>query len=167
MKFYLIRHGDAVPSQALNADAIRPLSNLGEAEVTINGKWLHKHLQQQGVEQLDWLISSPYIRARQTAAIVQQHCAAIQQSESADATPDGDPQQFADWLFAELAVNHARAQHVALVSHMPFVSYLVQTLDATRQPIVFPTASIAEFELDLAMLRGTFQRLIVPEAILT
>ncbi|RUO41263.1 phosphohistidine phosphatase SixA [Pseudidiomarina aestuarii] len=167
MKFYLIRHGDAVPSQALNADAIRPLSKLGEAEVATNGKWLHQHLREQGVEQLDWLISSPYIRARQTAAIVHQHCSAMYQSESADATPDGDPQQFADWLFAELAVHHTRAQHVALVSHMPFVSYLVQTLDATRQPIVFPTASIAEFELDLAMQRGTFQGLTVPDTILT
>lgn len=167
MKFYVIRHGDAVPAQAMNADAIRPLSRLGEAEVTVNAKWLQKHLKQQGATELDWLIASPYIRARQTTAIVNQYCLAANQSESADATPDGDPQHFVDWLFAELAVHHSRASHVALVSHMPFVSYLVSTLDATKQPLVFPTASIAEFELDLSMQRGTFQRLIVPETILT
>ncbi|HET8816593.1 MAG TPA: phosphohistidine phosphatase SixA [Pseudidiomarina sp.] len=167
MKFYVIRHGDAVPAQALNADAIRPLSGLGQAEVTVNSKWLCKHLQQQGAQGLDWLIASPYIRARQTAAIVAQYCAVKQQSESTDATPDGDLKHFIDWLFAELAAHHSRATQIALVSHMPFVSYLVSVLDQTKQPIVFPTASIAEFELDLAMQRGTFKRLIVPETILT
>lgn len=164
MKLYVMRHGDANPAQALNADAIRPLSALGEAEVKANAKWLQGHLQQQQVTGLDWLISSPYVRARQTASIIHQYCPAASQSESSEAIPEGNPQHFVDWLFAELAVNYSRAQQVAVVSHMPFVSYLVNTLDAAKHPLVFPTAGIAVFDLDLTMQRGTFQRLVVADS---
>ena len=58
---YIMRHGDALPAQALSADAIRPLSAQGEREVAASAQWLAQRLAAQGAKQLDWLLISPYL----------------------------------------------------------------------------------------------------------
>jgi phosphohistidine phosphatase len=45
---------------------------------------------------------------------------------------------------------------------MPLVSYLVAAFDATTQPLLFPTAGIAEISLDVAHWRGRFIQLASP-----
>ncbi|RUO55887.1 phosphohistidine phosphatase SixA [Pseudidiomarina homiensis] len=163
VKLYIMRHGEAMPSQALQGDAIRPLSPYGEQEVVMNAQWLQQCLAEQGVEKLDWLLVSPYVRARQTAAILTQQVKAAEQLDCADITPEGNAQQFADWLFVQLQRRGHGTHHVALVSHMPFVSYLVAELDARMEPILFPTAGIAELTLNADAMQGTFERMAVAE----
>lgn len=163
VKLYVMRHGEAMPSQALQGDAIRPLSAFGEQEVVMNAQWLRHYLAEQGAEQLDWLLVSPYVRARQTAAILTQQVPAAEQLDCADITPEGNAQQFVDWLFVQLQQRGHGTHQVALVSHMPFVSYLVAELDARMEPILFPTAGIAEITLNVDTMQGTFERMAVAE----
>ncbi|MDN7137636.1 phosphohistidine phosphatase SixA [Pseudidiomarina sp. 1ASP75-14] len=163
VKLYIIRHGEALLAQALQGDAIRPLSAYGEQEVVISGRWLAQYLAEQGADALDWLIVSPYIRARQTASILQRHIPAHSEQVNDAITPDGQAQQVCDWLFAELQHRGSKIKHVAIVSHMPFVSYLVAELDKTMEPILFPTAGVAEFVLEPDQWRGKFIRMAVAE----
>lgn len=159
---YIMRHGDALPAQALSADAIRPLSAQGEREVAASAQWLAQRLAAQGAQQLDWLLISPYLRAQQTAAIVARTVSTAKQQQYDSITPDGDAEQVMDWLLAQLTEQQPQAQHIALVSHMPLVSYLVAAFDATTQPLLFPTAGIAEISLDVAHWRGRFIQLASP-----
>ncbi len=64
MELYLIRHADAVPlgEQGITSDAERPLTDTGK----VQARALSAALQQHGV-QLDKLLTSPLVRARQTA----------------------------------------------------------------------------------------------------
>lgn len=161
-KLYIIRHGDALPAQAMSADAIRPLSEQGEAEVTASAQWLRQRLHEQGAQQLDWLLVSPYVRARQTAAVLTSVVPAAKQQQNDSITPDGHAEQVMDWLLAQLSQQQQQAQHIAVVSHMPLVSYLVAALDPATQPLLFPTAGIAELSLDVAQWRGHFIQLASP-----
>ena len=67
-----------------------------------------------------------------------------------------------DWLLAQLTEQQQQAQHIALVSHMPLVSYLLAAFDDSTQPLLFPTAGIAEISLDVAHWRGRFIQLASP-----
>lgn len=160
---YIMRHGDAEPAQALKADAVRPLSQLGEQEVLASAQWLNEHIHKQGGQGIDWLAVSPFIRAQQTATIVASQVKVAQRDITEDAIPESDPQQFCDWFFAMLHTHYPNAEHVVLVSHMPFVSYLVATLDAQTPPLLFPTAAMAEMHVDVAMQRARFVRMIALE----
>ena len=64
MDLYLIRHADAVPvgEQNVIADEERPLTDVGEAQA----RTLATGLQRQAVR-LDLVLTSPLLRARQTA----------------------------------------------------------------------------------------------------
>ena len=160
---FIMRHGDAEPAQALKADAVRPLSSLGEEEVLASATWLKSYLQQAGSEQLDWLAVSPFIRAQQTATIVESVVPAKLRDISDDVIPEGDPQLFCDWLFAVLKSRETDTKHILVVSHMPFVSYLVAALDKKTPPLLFPTAAMAEMRLDVERQQASFVRMIAVE----
>lgn len=161
-KLYIIRHGDALPAQAMSADAIRPLSAQGEREVAASAQWLQQRLAAQGANQLDWLLVSPYVRARQTAAVLNRYVSATKQQQQDSITPDGHAELVMDWLLTQLSQQHQHDQHIALVSHMPLVSYLVAAFDVATQPLLFPTAGIAELSLDVEHWRGQFIQLASP-----
>lgn len=161
---FIMRHGDAEPPQALKADAIRPLSQLGEHEVLASATWLHDYIQQRDGKGLDWMTVSPFIRAQQTATIVESEVAVAVRDICEDAIPESNPEQFCDWLFAMLQTHFMHAKHVMLVSHMPFISYLVAALDKQTPPLLFPTAAMAEIRLDVSAQRAEFIRMIAPSA---
>ncbi|CAB0149761.1 Phosphohistidine phosphatase SixA [Pseudidiomarina piscicola] len=163
VKLYIIRHGEALPAQALQGDAIRPLSQHGEQEVIMSGRWLAQYLGEQGAKQLDWLVVSPYIRARQTASLIERQVNVAEHDVNDGITPDGQAEQVCDWLLAELQQRGSKVEHVAIVSHMPFVSYLVAALDSAMEPILFPTAGIAEMLIEPEQWRGKFVRMAVVE----
>jgi phosphohistidine phosphatase len=161
-KLYIIRHGDALPAQAMRADSIRPLSECGEIEVAASAKWLQQRLIEQGAQQIDWLLVSPYVRARQTAAVLSSYVKVAKQQQYDDITPDGNAAQVMDWLLAQLSTQQQDVEHVAVVSHMPLVSYLVAAFDPATQPLLFPTAGIAELSLDVEHWAGHFIQLVSP-----
>lgn len=150
MKLLVMRHGEAVAPvahPAAGADAARELTAAGRAEAVAAGTWLQ---QQYGA--LDLVLVSPYIRAQQTWEAVQQQVAAEVVEETADITPAGDPDSFATELLARLQIEPAET--VLVISHMPFVSYLVQFLDTTVQAPIFPTAGIAELTAEPLAMSG-------------
>lgn len=67
MLIYLLRHGDASSDPNLH-DSERPLTNLGIRQANCVGTFL----RQMNV-QVDTIISSPLVRAQQTASIVQEN----------------------------------------------------------------------------------------------
>ncbi|RUO21951.1 phosphohistidine phosphatase SixA [Aliidiomarina haloalkalitolerans] len=154
MKLYVMRHGEAC-SPTLCAGVVQPdqereLTAHGHEEAKTAGEWLASQ-----VEKIDLVIVSPYVRAQQTWHEVAQHVAAEVIETSSEITPEGDAELFASSLLARLQIEPA--EHVLLVSHMPFVCYLTAYLDRTVQPPLFPTAGIAQLDLEPLAMQGFWQ----------
>ena len=150
MKLYIMRHGEAVaPSVGMGkvgADAERELTAVGHAEAEDATQWLKAQHST-----IDLALVSPYVRAQQTFQHVADSIHIEVTETSSEITPDSDPELFAGALLARLQVEPAET--VLIVSHMPFVCYLVNYLDTAIEPPLFPTAGIASLEVEpLAML---------------
>lgn len=134
MRLFVMRHGDAGPGYP---DRARELSERGHAEAQRMAAWLARELP-GGAR----LYTSPYLRARQTAA----HLAAelgVEPELLPIITPDDSPQVVCDWLLEGQAVLPR-----ILVSHMPLVGALTGLLSEGRaeRGLGFPTAGVAELE---------------------
>lgn len=119
MKIYIMRHGQA----GMNAktDEQRPLTEQGIEESIHMARWLAPQLG----DKLDRVIHSNYLRAKQTwQSICSELPKAGAVEESGDITPYGDPAFVASYLTA-LAAKH---DSILMVSHLPLVGYLVQSL---------------------------------------
>lgn len=163
MKLFIMRHGEAAPQQAsallggisYSSDEARELTSLGRDEVEASAKWLKSHYPK-----LDLAISSPLVRAEQTMDIVAEHIPIELREVSDEVTPSSDPEVFASALLARLQVEPAET--VLLVSHMPFVCYLVSYLDHKVQAPLFPTAGIAVLEIEPLAMAGDLQSMTAP-----
>jgi phosphohistidine phosphatase len=83
-----------------------------------------KGLQASGLS-YDLILSSPYLRAKQTAEIVTQVLSTPEGVMLAETlTPEGSPRQ----LIEALRTDHRERQDVLLVGHEPYLSRLISTL---------------------------------------
>ncbi|MGM3425084.1 phosphohistidine phosphatase SixA [Pseudomonas benzopyrenica] len=142
MKLWLLRHGEA--EARASSDELRELTMAGRAEV------LRSALQLQGA-QLRLILASPYVRAQQTAALVQQQLGWPGEVRSASwATPDGEPER----ALSEL--ERLGAEELLLVTHNPFVAELAGwLLHGHRQaPVAMGTASLLCLEAPLSLAGG-------------
>jgi len=154
MQLFVMRHGQASPTAP--SDQQRPLTATGEQEARLMGKWLSK-----AAEHIDCIVVSPYVRAQQTAKLVQQTLSYDVKIETLDMiTPSGSATLVHDYLDGLLAVN--QYQTVLFVSHMPFVSYFVAELTYDSQAPIFQTAGIAHIQYDEASMKGELACLISP-----
>ena len=135
MRLYIVRHGEA--ERQLTTDDARALTARGREDVA--AVW--ESLAERGVRP-SRLLSSPYVRAAQTADIIAARFPGIARAESGMITPEGDPAQ----VLAEL--DRIGAQDGwTLVSHMPFVELCCGSLtDGGRYP--FPVGAVACLDLD-------------------
>src|SRR5688572_2862332 len=112
MKIYFVRHAEALPLEAsgVNADADRPLTEKGHAQC----RALAAALLRQGVR-LDLILTSPYLRARQTAQGILDHWPDPRPrvEECEGLAPEGKASKVAR------AVRKLKPESVALVGHMP------------------------------------------------
>ncbi|HDZ8843514.1 TPA: phosphohistidine phosphatase SixA [Aeromonas dhakensis] len=137
MKIYIMRHGQA----GMNAktDEQRPLTEQGIEESIHMARWLAPQLGGK----LDRVIHSNYLRARQTWQSI---CSELPKTgaveESGDITPYGDPAFVASYLTA-LAAKH---DSILMVSHLPLVGYLVQSLCPAAGAPMFATSGLACIE---------------------
>lgn len=122
MELYLIRHGIAAEREAYANDEERPLTNKGRQKT---GK-VAKQLRQQGVH-FDRILTSPLVRARETAAIFQEADLSSQVEKFSSLAPDGDINTWVSWL-KEHQQNSAGDQCVALVGHQPDLGNWAETL---------------------------------------
>jgi phosphohistidine phosphatase len=122
MNIYVLRHGIAAEPGAtgIKADAERPLIPKGEQRL----REAAAAMQKMGLS-FDAIISSPYLRAKQTAEIV----ARILKLEkklaiSNDLIPGGNPQA----LIRQLNGLKPAPENVLLVGHEPYLSRLIALL---------------------------------------
>lgn len=137
MKIYIMRHGQA----GMNAktDEQRPLTEQGIEESIHMARWLAPQLG----DRLDRVIHSNYLRAKQTwQSICSELPKAGAVEESGDITPYGDPAFVASYLTA-LAAKH---DSILMVSHLPLVGYLVQSLCPAAGAPMFATSGLACIE---------------------
>ena len=122
MNLYLLRHGIAVEpgTPGFESDADRPLIPEGERKVEKIADAM------EALElSFDWILSSPYVRARQTAEIVAKALDLRKKLEFSETlTPSGSMRKLIDIL------NERRLEHVLLVGHEPFMSELISLLTA-------------------------------------
>lgn len=130
-----MRHGEAEALQ--QSDQQRQLTARGVSEVTQVSSWLQKHYPA-----FDRVLCSPYQRTQQTAGLMlQKQPAGTQLDIVSELVPDGDASQVQCYLDA--LWSSEPDSRFLLVSHMPLVSFLVETFTLHRSAPVFSTASMA------------------------
>jgi phosphohistidine phosphatase len=139
-ELYLIRHGLAEErGDSWPDDAKRPLTDEGMSRLRKQVRGLAR----LGIS-LDMILTSPFVRARQTAEIVaggldpQPHVATLD-----SLAPDGS---YADVL-ADLA-KHTRRSCIALVGHEPGIGELAARLIGARHRLPFKKGAICCIEVD-------------------
>ncbi|TBW09039.1 phosphohistidine phosphatase SixA [Azotobacter chroococcum] len=146
MKLWLLRHGEAEPHA--RTDAERELTRHGRKEV----RQAAAHLAHRP---LRTILCSPYVRARQTAELLEALLDSAPQLAVADwLTPDDDPRQALDRL-AERS-----EEELLLVSHQPFIGALAGLLihGHLQDPLPMQTASLAELDGELPLAGAMYLR---------
>jgi phosphohistidine phosphatase len=119
MELFLLRHGIAT-QRTFRDDSERPLTPEGIKKM----RAIAKGMRRLGLE-FDLILSSPYLRARQTAEIAAAELRAkkrLKLSEHLAAT--GKPSA----LISELSASHRSCKSVLLVGHEPYLSQLISAL---------------------------------------
>ena len=119
MNLYILRHGKAEPfGPSYPRDDLRPLSPMGmrRTERSTRGMAAANVV-------VDTIISSPLLRARQTAEIVHQGLGVAADIEFCDALATGDLNGIVTAVRA-----HERTKGVMLVGHEPTLSQLISIL---------------------------------------
>lgn len=154
-EIYLLRHAHAGDPNAWKGDdAVRPLSPKGRHQAERLGKFLA-----QAGFRADVVISSPRVRARETAEIV---ASAIAAGVELDERVAAD---FDVRALREL-VNRSDSGRILFVGHDPdFSELLASLIDASAMPM--PKGAIARIDFDAAPVagRGTLHWLIPPDAL--
>jgi phosphohistidine phosphatase len=162
MKLILFRHGIAVDRDEFIAknqeDSLRPLTEKGRERAKAMAKKLRE------IEpQVDLIISSPFVRAMQTAEIIFQAYKKIEIVESSELVPSSPPQAFATWLEKHIKMETS----VIVVGHEPHLSTFAtwtlagsvnSFLDLKKSGIVcLEVESLAEVGPRTAELKGLLQ----------
>ena len=139
-EIYLIRHGLAEErGDAWPDDAKRPLTDEGMSRL----RKAARGLVRLGVA-FDVVMTSPYVRARQTAEVFAAAMDPKPHLTNADSlTPDGS---FAA-VVADLG-KHARRGRIALVGHEPSLGELAARLTGSRHPVSFKKGAVCCVEVD-------------------
>jgi phosphohistidine phosphatase len=144
MDLYILRHAIAEAHSASipGGDSQRRLTAEGE-------KKMRRIARAMKATELafDLVLSSPYIRAKQTAAIVAEVSQPAREVEfSANLAPDGNPKELID----ELRRRHGRSKSILLVGHEPYLSRLISLLVSgdTSIAIDLKKAGLCKLSLD-------------------
>ncbi len=122
MNVYLLRHGIAVERGSLGYadDAERPLTDEGWTKM----QRIARAIEAMELE-FDRILSSPYLRARQTAEVIVNRLGAQRRLDFSDnLTPEGNPNA----LIREVTLFRPPARNVLLVGHEPYLSGLAAFL---------------------------------------
>ncbi len=160
MQIYIIRHGKALDHHDPRAtsDEMRWLVDEGRDEVSMMAALLAR----LGVRP-DLVLSSPLVRARQTAEIIADELGvAAGVTLSDELAPGGSPAGV-----IEAILRHGKARHVVAAGHMPGVARLAGYLlhQDPGSGFGFQTGAIARIELpddDLAPGAGRLRWMIPP-----
>ncbi|GHG68275.1 phosphohistidine phosphatase [Alishewanella longhuensis] len=130
----IMRHGEAQPLAA--TDSQRTLTEHGRHEVQQMALWFS-----EAYPAFDYVWVSPYVRARETAALMLER---LPQGAKLEVLPELVPEASAVKLQQRLDLLLAAEPdaRVLMVSHMPLVSFLVEAFTMPGQAPIFSTASL-------------------------
>jgi phosphohistidine phosphatase len=144
MRLLVIRHAHAAPQTAAMTDAERPLTLDGERRFRAAARGLAQRVTP------DVLLTSPLLRARQTAAIASVAWGGLAATPERALASGG-----VDAILTALG-HHPDDATVALVGHEPTVSMLVAQLvgAASVEAVAFEPGAAALLEVELLAPRG-------------
>jgi phosphohistidine phosphatase len=143
MNLYLLRHGIAAdPSlPGLARDADRPLTPKGRRR-------LRQTVQAISALRIsfDLILSSPYVRARQTVEIVAKSKSRRKLKFTDELTPGGNPKS----LIQQLNELRPKPENILIVGHEPYLSKLIALLTAgnTNMEIDLKKGGLCKLETD-------------------
>jgi phosphohistidine phosphatase len=122
MNLYILRHAIAVEpgSTAYEDDSQRPLTSRGSAKM----KQIASGLRHMGVE-FDLILSSPHVRARQTAEILAK---SYDLRDKLVLTPALLPEAPASQIINEINEKYLQSGNVVLIGHQPGLNMLISML---------------------------------------
>lgn len=149
LELYLIRHGIAADrGEEYPDDSKRPLTSRGIARL----KKEAKALDDLAVA-FDLIITSPLVRARQTADVLAESLKAKPQVTTSDSlAPAGTPAA----VMQEIG-KHARKASIALVGHEPNLGELAARLIGARTPFAFKKGAICRIDFEVLPPKGLGQ----------
>lgn len=118
MKICIVRHGSA--EQGADEDSQRNLTTKGLAQVQGAGRWLMEQLKHGDLASNTLILSSPYLRAQQTAEAIAE-ATALSLNILPDLVPHGKIERIGEQLMSQ-------TQDLILVSHLPLVGRLAAKL---------------------------------------
>lgn len=124
MNLYLLRHGIAVDPSVpdFTDDAKRPLTSKGKRRL----RQITDAMSALKIS-FDVIISSPYVRAKQTAEIIAKSFKREKQLKFSDElTPGGNPKS----LIQQLNALRPKPKNILLVGHEPYLGKLIALLTA-------------------------------------
>ncbi len=144
MMISLLRHGIAAQrgSPGYDNDSERPLTAKGERRV----RRIAEGMLALGLS-YDLMLSSPYLRARQTADIVAQVFKTPDGVQLSDTlTPEGNPRQLIETLHSD----DRERQNILLVGHEPYLSRLISTLltGNSNLPVVMKKGGLCTLDVE-------------------
>jgi phosphohistidine phosphatase len=119
-QIYFMRHGIAADPQGYANDGDRPLTAKGRSKTQIVAQRLH-----QLNLHFDEILTSPLVRARQTAEILLEMSLGSQLTISASLAPQGSLRDWLAWLNAWQQLGH---ESLILVGHEPDLSQWAELL---------------------------------------
>ncbi len=155
MNFYLLRHGIAVEpgTAAYESDSERPLTAKGRERLRVAARAMEK----LGLA-FDLILSSPFLRAKQTAEIIAKDLKLRKRlAFSDDLTPAGNPRL----LIQQLNQFRPELKNVLLVGHEPYLGKLIALLTAgnTSLEIDFKKGGLCKLEAEF-LLYGRCAKLV-------
>ena len=142
MELYLIRHGIAADRRAYANDQDRPLTKKGHQKTQQVAQQLHE----MGM-QFDQILTSPLVRAQQTAEILQAVGLSSQLEEFTPLAPGGPLGEWVSW-WSQWSYS-AQRNSLALVGHQPDLGDWAETLvwGGAKQKLVVKKAGIIGVKL--------------------
>jgi phosphohistidine phosphatase len=136
---YLVRHAIAEPQgSAWPDDTKRPLTHRGMARM----REAVRGLDAMGVD-VSLVLTSPLIRARQTAEILAQGLTSTPTVELTNALIPGQPPA----RMVEALAGHSRSRSLALVGHEPGLGELAAWLLGARESLPFKKGGVCRIDL--------------------
>ena len=158
MELYLLRHGIAEDESPTGKDFDRRLTDEGRRKL----REVLKAVAKSGVRP-DTVLTSPYVRARQTAEIAKDLLAYKDEILLTDSlVPESDPQS----VWQEIRTVYGGSRSVVLASHEPLMSRtLGYFLGAQGLLVDFKKGAIARVDIEQFGLepRGLLKWLLVPK----
>ncbi|NES90444.1 MULTISPECIES: phosphohistidine phosphatase SixA [Okeania] len=138
---YFIRHGIAADAENYPTDSERPLTEIGDRKTNK----VAQQLKQLGLH-FNLILTSPLVRAHQTAKILQENKLSSKVEEFLPLAPDGEINIWLKWLKTWQLQEH---RELALVGHQPDLANWAEILiwGEARQVLILKKAGVIGISL--------------------